>query len=333
MKGTAMLGEVDRLIAAALVASPRAPWAEVARATGVSEATVSRRASRLLASGRVRPIASLDVLAVDSGTPVFIGLRCATGTALAVAEELARWPEVRFVALLSGTTDVLIEVVVGDKEELLALSQEKLPRVPGVTGCRSEVIMRRYATGATWDPGVLDPATVDRLHAQRPDRWDRAQPTESARAPDAVDRALAASLGRDGRAGWRELAARCGLTETSARRRTEAMLASGALRLRTLVRPEDLGLSVSAYLWFRVHPARVDPVARELAARREVVLLCSAAGTTNLCAEVALPRYADLHLFLTDTLGAIPGVRDVEVSVVLRVLERAGLRASSEGYS
>ena len=320
------MDRVDREVAAALVAHPRAAWSVLARALGLSEATASRRARALLARGRVRPIAALDVLAIGRGTPVFIGLRCASGTALQVADELAGWPQVRFVAVLSGTTDVLIEVVVADQEDLLELTQEHLPRVPGVLGCRSEVILKRYATGSSWDPGVLEPSVVAGLQAGRPDRWARAQPTEPATAPTEVDTAIAHALGQDGRLTWRELGQRCAITEFTARRRTEAMFATGALKLRTLVHPADLGLSVSAYLWFHVHPTRVDNVAKQLTDRREVVLLCAAAGTSNLCAEVVVPSYAALHSFLTNTLGGVPGVRDVEVSVVLRVVERAGLR-------
>jgi DNA-binding Lrp family transcriptional regulator len=317
--------EIDRRIIAALVIHPRAAWPAIAQAVNASETTVSRRAARILASGRVEVSATIDVLATGRGVPVFVRVRCAAGTAIDVANALTAWPNARFVAVLSGTADCLVEFVVTGPDDLLQLTQLRLPRLPGVTGSSSAVVLRRFATGVGWDPGLLAPAAVAELRRDRPDRWDQAQPGELAPPLTPTDEVLTDALALDGRMRWRDLADRAQIMESTARRRVGNLLKSGALRLRTVVEPAALGLPVTAFLWIRVDPARVATAAAALTGHPAVLLLFAAAGETNVCAEVAVARYEDLHRFLTETLGAIDGIRDVDVTLGLRTLKRASI--------
>lgn len=319
------MDELDRRVIAALVVHPRASWPAVASAVNASEATVSRRAGRILGSGRVHVTATLDVLATGRGVPAFVRVRCAPGRSVAVANALAGWPSVRFLSLVSGAADCLAEVVATDRDDLLDLTVLRLPELDGVTGSSSEVVLRRFASGVGWDPGILPADAVAALRAQRLDRWDRPQPTEPAPPLTEVDELLVAALAEDGRMRWRELAARAGVMESTARRRVENMCRSGALRLRTVVEPETLGMPVTAFLWLRVDPGRVDAVAHELSRRPEVLLLCATAGEHAMYAEVAVAEYARLHRFLTETLGGIAGIRDVDVTLGLRALKRASI--------
>jgi DNA-binding Lrp family transcriptional regulator len=319
------MDELDRRIVAALIAHPRASWPAVGRAVNASEATVSRRAARILSSERVHVAASMDVLATGRGVPVFVRVRCEPGSAVSVANALTAWPSVRFVSLVSGAADCLVELVAVDRTDLLELTMLRLPQLRGVRSTSSEVLLRRFTTGVGWNPGILDPATVAALRSERIDRWERAHPTALAPPLTKVDKALATALAEDGRMRWRELAGRAGVVEHTARARVETMCRSGALRLRTVVEPEALGLPVTAFLWLRVDPHRVDAVAEELASHPAVLLLCATAGEHTMCGEVAVAEYSDLHRFLTGTLGAIAGIRDVDVTLGLRTLKRASI--------
>lgn len=319
------MDELDRRIVAALIAHPRASWPAVGRAVNASEATVSRRAARILSSERVHVAASMDVLATGRGVPVFVRVRCEPGSAVSVANALTAWPNVRFVSLVSGAADCLVELVALDRTDLLELTMLRLPQLQGVRSTSSEVLLRRFTTGVGWNPGILDPATVAALRSERIDRWERAHPTALAPPLTKVDEALATALAEDGRMRWRELASRASVVEHTARARVEAMCRSGVLRLRTVVEPEAIGLPVTAFLWLRVDPHRVDAVAEELASHPAVLLLCATAGEHTMCGEVALAEYSDLHRFLTGTLGAIAGIRDVDVTLGLRTLKRASI--------
>lgn len=316
---------LDRRIVAALVLSPRAAWPSVAATVNASEATVARRAGRLFAAGVVHVAATLDVLATSRGVPVFVRVRCRPGRTLTVANALTEWVSVRYVALVSGSADCLIEVVATDNDDLLRLTLVDLPRLDGVDGSSSVVVLRRYTTGVGWDPGLLPPSAVAVLRALRPDRWDRAQPESTVPTLSETDEALVIALAEDGRMRWRDLAARAGVMESTARRRVAAMFGNGALRLRAVVEPEVLGLPVTAFIWLRVDPGKVDAVARRLSAHPSVLLLCATVGEHNVYGEVAAAGHAQLHAFLTETLGAIPGIRDIDVTLGLRTLKRASI--------
>lgn len=319
------MDDLDRRIVAALVLSPRAGWPVVAEAVHASEATVSRRAARLLADGEVHVAATLDVLATERGVPVFVRVRCRPGKALDVANALTSWPNVRYVALVSGFADCLIEVVPTGNDDLLRITLVDLPRLDGVDGSSSVVVLRRYTTGVSWNPGLLPDSAVAALRAHRPDRWDRVHPESTVPALTETDEALVAALAEDGRMRWRDLAARAGVMESTARRRVGAMFANGALRLRAVVEPGALGLPVTAFVWIRADPGKVDAVARRLTAHPAVLLLSATAGEHNIYGEVAVAGHADLHGFLTGTLGGIPGIRDLDVTLGLRTLKRASI--------
>jgi DNA-binding Lrp family transcriptional regulator len=321
----AVLDELDRRIVAALVIHPRASWPEVGRAVNASEATVSRRGARILSTGEVHVSASLDVFATGRGVPVFVRVRCRAGTASGVANALTTWPNVRFVSLVSGDSDCLMEAVVANRADLLTLTMVRLPRVDGVVGSSSEVVLCRFATGVGWNPRLLDPSAVETLRATRMDRWDQAHPVAPAPALSAVDEKIASAFTENSRIRWTELAERVGVMESTARRRATNLFRSGALRLRTVVEPEALGLPVTTFLWLRVDPGRVNAVARRLAGHPAVLLLAATAGEHNMCAEVAVARYEDLHAFLTGTMGALDAIRDVDVTLGLHTLKRASI--------
>jgi DNA-binding Lrp family transcriptional regulator len=319
------MDDLDRLVVAALIVNPRASWPAIARAVETSEATVSRRATRLLASSEVKVAANLDVLATGRGVPVFVRVRCAPGAAVAVANALTDWPSVRFVSLVSGAADCLVELVAVDRSHLLELTMLRLPKLPGVTGGSSEVVLRRFTSGVRWNSGLLPPEKVAALRDERIDRWERSHPTELAPPLTELDETLVAALTSDGRMRWSELAAYAGVMQSTARRRVENLCRSGALRLRTVVEPETIGLTVTAFLWLRVDPQRLDEVAQRLADHPAVLLLCATAGEHNMCGEVAVADYPGLHRFLTGTLGGIAGIRDLDVTLTLRTLKRASI--------
>jgi DNA-binding Lrp family transcriptional regulator len=324
------MDELDRRIIGALLVHPRATNAQIAEAAFTSEATVSRRVSRLLREGVVRVVGVLDSRATRRARSLFVRLRCGPGNARRTAERLAAWPECGSVKLLAGSVDAVAEISYTSNDHLLDLTLEQLPALDGVLAVWSNQIIRRFSTPHSWLPSLLPDDAASELRAQRPDVWRERAPSEPAVA-SALDERIAAALAADGRMGWRRLGQLCGASPVTARHRAESRMASGALRMRTVVEPETLGLSVNAFVWLNVNPTQLGRAGGLLAAHPSVLMISATTGDRNLCGEVALDSDEALYDFISDTIGGLPGLQHADVAVSLRSLKRAGRQSATTG--
>jgi DNA-binding Lrp family transcriptional regulator len=86
---------------------------------------------------------------------------------------------------------------------------------------------------------------------------------------------------------------------------------------------EKMGYAVLASLWLRVRPAELDAVGRALATHPEVAFVAASTGATNLLASLVCRDTAHLYRYVTERLGSLEGVTDVEVTPALRVFKQA----------
>lgn len=314
------LDDVDRLIVAALQVSPRASWQQIANALDVSESTVSRRAKRLLSSGRVRVTVMPDPLRCGLGFPVLMQVECAVGAADTVARTLALRPDVRFVALLSGTYDLVLEIVVRSRAHLAEIVIRDLNEIPEIRRTTTETVVRNFKTSYDWSrtllgkrAGSLEPPGGSLEIPDRPN------------GVDAGDLELIQLLGGDGRLSAAELAKRSNLSESSVRRRVDAMAAREAVHFATFVDPILMGFESPVFLWLDVDLGALEEVAEALASRLEVRYLSATAGYSDLIAEVILPDLDHLYQFLTEVVGTLPGIRRSEVGLELDTVKRGYL--------
>lgn len=321
------IDELDRLVVAALLAHPRATHATIGQAVRSSEATVSRRVARLRRAGAVRVVGALDSQISHRARSVFVRLRCAPGAADGLALPLAQWGETGSVKVLTGSVDCVAEIAYTSNEHLYALMMHRLPQFDGVMATFSNQVIRRFSTPHGWNPGLLPDDAVAVLRSERRDRWsERPEPDEAAPMTELDDQLVAELIG-DGRMSWQELAARCGVTPSTARRRTEALMSSGVLRMRTVVEPEVLGLTVNAFVWLTINPTKIGLAGEILARHRNVVMIAATTGDRNLCGEIAVASDSALYEFLSETVGHLPGLIHADVAVALRTVKRAGMIA------
>ncbi|MEU6078166.1 Lrp/AsnC family transcriptional regulator [Micromonospora sp. NPDC047074] len=322
----ASLDELDRQIIGALLAHPRATHAQIGEAVFTSEATVSRRIPRLIRSGAVRVIGVLDGETTRRARSLFVRLRCRPDAASRSAEHLARWQECGSVKLLTGSFDCLAEVSYTSNDHLLQLMFEQLPGLDGVLAIWSNQVIRRFATPHNWSPSLLPADVVDRLRSQRVDRWnEQAAPAEVPPRLVRLDEMIIASLGADGRQSWQQLAERCSASPATVRRRAEAMMVAGSLRMRTVVEPSLVGLAVNAFIFLSIHPTQLGQAGELLAAHPAVLMIAATTGDRNLCGEIALESDGALYEFLSGTIGQLPGLQHADVAVALRSVKRAGM--------
>ncbi|WP_411101816.1 Lrp/AsnC family transcriptional regulator [Streptomyces sp. cmx-4-9] len=317
------LDALDQALIQALMIDGRASFSRLAEVLGVSDQTVVRRYRRMRTSGLVRVIG----LPQGRRTGLFeswLRLQCAPDAALTVAGALARRPDIAWVTLGSGGTDVHCMTKARTRGDRDALLLDKLPRTRRVTGVSAHTILRMFMGGPEpwFGLGVLRP---DQIAALTPARASAAPAPAGRYELDGAELALLSVLGRDGRAGFPELARASGLSESTARRRLERLRELGAMYVDVETVPWTLGYEAEATLLLTVQPARLAEAGAALGSHPEVPFAAAVTGSVNLLAVVVCRDADALYTYVTERIGALPGIRQMEVVPTLRHVKRAGM--------
>lgn len=131
----------------------RMPSAEIARRLGnVSARTVTNRIEALTKKGiiNVRAIVNPDMVGYRVMADVFIEVE--PGRVREVAEQVAGFPQVSYVACATGDSDVSISLRVRNIEELFEFVTEKLGKIQGVRRTQSYLLPLKIKDFDTWLP-------------------------------------------------------------------------------------------------------------------------------------------------------------------------------------
>ena len=312
--------ELDRGLIQALALHGRASFSELAGVLGVADQTVARRYRRLRESGQLRVVGAPDTVRLGQ-VRWSLRLRCAPGAAPDIAAALARRPDTAWVRLLSGGTEVVCAARSPEPGRVDSPLLDRLPRTPRITDVSANYVLRMFMGGALqpmlW-PTALRAEQLARLHPPRVGEGPAAPLTEA-------DGPLLDALAVDGRTGYAQLAAATGWSESAVRRRLGQLLRTGALYLDLDLGAEVLlGTALTASLWLSVAPDRLAQVGETLAALPEVPYVAATTGRTNLEASLVFRDTTAFYEFMTERIGALPGIHGVETAPVLRTVKRAG---------
>jgi DNA-binding Lrp family transcriptional regulator len=312
------MDELDRRIAVALQLNGRATWRQVARLLDASESTVVRRGRQLLESGTVRVTGQPDPARAGLGYPVIIQLNCETGATKRIARSLAARPDVRFLAIVTSTFDIVLELIVPSRSHLARVLVDEFSELDGITRTTTDAVMRTFKTSYDWSRALLGEQAIDPSF----------DPSLRAPAPglatlDEVDLQLMQLLGDDGRRTYAELAQSVGISESMVRRRVSTLVDDGTLTFATLLDPRILGFEIETFVLLRVIPGELERIAKALRARREVRYLSATSGFSDLVGEVILRSPDDLYEFTTEVLGGLKGVQHTTMAHELVTVKRA----------
>ncbi|MEZ0073680.1 Lrp/AsnC family transcriptional regulator [Planotetraspora sp. GP83] len=126
------LDEIDRIVLRELQQDGRISYTALAEATGLSAPAVRQRVQRLRDEGVVQIVGVTDPMALGLPVMALIGVRVHDDVHTA-ADRISELPGVIYVVLTSGSFDMFVEVVCKEPAELLAVLNDHLRRVPGVT--------------------------------------------------------------------------------------------------------------------------------------------------------------------------------------------------------
>ena len=306
--------DMDRRIIACLRADGRASWTEIARRCGTSVATVSRRGQRLLAGKTVQVSVVPHRTHPGRNSLFFLRLSCRAGAQPRVVAELAKHPDIRFLALVSGPYDIAAEVCTDTSESLIRQLVTEFQEIDGVDWCETDLILHEYKVAQDWAWQLLVGETAaSAVHEPH---------TCSETDMDDLDRAIVEVLRADGRAPFSLVAGQVGLDETTVRRRFEAMLTRGCILVQTLAPASALGFTSEVLLDISVEPPRLRHVSEQLTSFAGVRFVAATLRGSSLLCEMIQPSQEALFSFLTETLASLDGVRGWQASMELLTIRR-----------
>ncbi|HET7311614.1 MAG TPA: Lrp/AsnC family transcriptional regulator [Mycobacteriales bacterium] len=146
---TVALDDLSKRIVEQLQEDGRRSYATIAKVVGLSEAAVRQRVQRLLDGGVMQIVAVTDPLRVGFQRQALVGLKI-EGDLREAARHLAGVEEVDYVVVCAGSFDLLAEIVCEDDEHLLAILNEHVRTIPGVTNTETFVYLRLEKQTYTW---------------------------------------------------------------------------------------------------------------------------------------------------------------------------------------
>ena len=143
------LDDVSKAIIEQLQSDGRRPYAEIAKAVGLSEAATRQRVQKLVDQGVMQIVAVTDPMQLGFARQAMIGIRC-TGDTTLVADKLAAIDAVEYVVLTAGSFDAIIEVVCEDDDSLLDLLNTQIRALPGVISTETLVYLKLVKQQYNW---------------------------------------------------------------------------------------------------------------------------------------------------------------------------------------
>ncbi len=316
---------IDRQLLQALCVDGRAPLSRIAQALDVTARTATQRYRRLREAGGLQVRARADGVRAGADTEWMVRLLTQPERAVALADEIAAREDVRWVALVSGGTEIACKVVAPGALDAQALLGRR-PAGGTVIRISAQALLSVYRRGVRgWSQisAALSPERIAALAAAASAAPGAPRPAEPMRL-DEADLEVIGWLGRDGRASYRRLAALTGRDESTVRRRVEALRAAGILEFDLYLDEALLGHRAGAMLWMDADMALLPEIAHRFSGEFGVCFAAATTGRTNFVAYVTYRDQDGLYESITKRIGTIPGVRRIEAAPIARTVKRFG---------
>jgi Lrp/AsnC family transcriptional regulator, regulator for asnA, asnC and gidA len=136
---------------------------------------------------------------------------------------------------------------------------------------------------------------------------------------DETDRRIIQHLRDDGRRPYAVIARDVGLSEASVRQRVARLLRDKMITISAATYPTSFGF-LTAGVDIRVDGGRHEEVARAVAELPEVEFVATCLGRADVHADLVCETRERLYEVVVETIRALPGVRDVDVTLYAKVV-------------
>jgi Lrp/AsnC family transcriptional regulator, regulator for asnA, asnC and gidA len=139
---------------------------------------------------------------------------------------------------------------------------------------------------------------------------------------DGIDCGIIRLLQQNGRISNRAISKKLGITETTTRTRLNRLIKNGIIQVVAVSNPFKLGFGVIGNSKIRIDVGKVDIVINELKKIREIWYIALATGGTDIDAEFNVKSLDDLNTLLFEKISKIPGINQIDTSLILRFAKR-----------
>ena len=147
--GSAAIDAVDRAIITLLQEDGRRAWGAIAAEVGISEPAVRRRVQRLKDAGVMQIVAITDPLQLGYGREALVGIRV-HGDVRTVADAIAAIDAANYVVMTAGSYDIIAELVAVNDAALVALLNDQIRSIPGVTEVETFIYLKLSKQTFNW---------------------------------------------------------------------------------------------------------------------------------------------------------------------------------------
>ncbi|MHB8776134.1 MAG: Lrp/AsnC family transcriptional regulator [Anaerolineales bacterium] len=144
---------------------------------------------------------------------------------------------------------------------------------------------------------------------------------------DDTDLEIIDLLVENGRLSAAEIANRIGdVSERTVRNRLSSLFERKLIHIGALPDPTTMGMNVLADIAIQVEPGKVFEVAKLLADYENINYVACTTGETDISVQIGAKTVAELHAFVADTIGNLPGVRKTITTIIPIILKTFGYK-------
>lgn len=305
--------ELDIEIIKQLQGDARKPFTAIAEELGLPELTVRKRVDRLEAAGVLRFTGFADPLRLGFQYWTLISVKVELSALERTAEAAARHPEVFFVAITTGESNLFLAAVFRSNSDVLNFLNVRLPELPGITETATSNVLRIYKR-----TGHLFSTPGKRTNGLETGDVDPGEDVEVSK----LDRRIMATLLADGRKSFAQVAAQVEVSEFAVHNRIQRLRQLGILQFEAYADPHRLGFPNWVLFQIRVEPRRAPAIAARLARYSEFFFVGVTTGLHDIFAAGVFRSNEDELRFLVDRLAGLGEIRAVSTTNVLKLVKR-----------
>jgi len=317
------LDPIDLGIIKELEVNGRIPLSDLAKKLGISRHLAGRRLRSLLDRKLVTILAFTNPRALGYRTFALTGVRVSPGSLYPVADRLSALPNVLLVVTTTGHNDIIIWSMFADSTDLTAFLTRELGSIPGIISNETMIVLdwwlcRTFLSSPRWELMSSSPELrpADLRHDEHGVPVEPREEGPGFRV-DRIDLTILSELEQAPNASISTLARKAGISRPNATSRLSRLINEEITRVVGFVTPFRMGYPTAAMIGMRASPNDTNAVLEKVRSLPGVYWAASLAGRYDLFALAVWQDPIVLSRFLGTQLGTIPGIRDIETTILM----------------